>query len=38
MKNHKLAEWSIDFIKWVKTLPYANELLFLGEKNEMSLL
>ncbi len=35
-KNHKLNEWSgIDnpsnenFITWVKTLPYANELLFL---------
>ena len=32
-KNHKLTEWSIDFINWVKTLPYANELLFL-EKGE----
>lgn len=30
-KNHKLTEWSIDFINWVKTLPYAEELLFLGE-------
>lgn len=28
-KNHKLTEWSIDFINWVKTLPYAEELLFL---------
>lgn len=28
-KNHKLSEWSIDFINWVKTLPYAEELLFL---------
>lgn len=32
-KNHKLAEWSVDFINWAKTLPYANELLFL-EKGE----
>lgn len=30
-KNHKLTEWSVDFINWVKTLPYAEELLFLGE-------
>lgn len=27
--HHKLTEWSIDFINWVKTLPYAEELLFL---------
>lgn len=32
-KNHKLSEWSVDFINWAKTLPYANELLFL-EKGE----
>lgn len=31
-KNHKLTEWSIDFINWVKTLPYAEELIFLGEQ------
>ena len=31
--HHKLAEWSIDFINWCKSLPYANELLFL-EKGE----
>lgn len=29
MKNHKLIEWSVDFINWVKTLPYAEELLFM---------
>lgn len=28
-KNHKLKEWSVDFISWAKTLPYADELLFL---------
>ena len=28
-KNHKLTEWSVDFITWVKYLPYANELLFI---------
>lgn len=31
--HHKLSEWSVDFINWAKTLPYANELLFL-EKGE----
>lgn len=31
-QNHKLSEWSIYFIDWVKTLPYAEELLFLGEE------
>jgi hypothetical protein len=28
-RNHKLTEWSVDFFDWVKTLPYAEELLFL---------
>ena len=31
-KNHKLTEWSEDFISWAKTLPYAEELLFLDEE------
>lgn len=26
-KNHKLDEWSIGFVEWVKTLPYAKELI-----------
>ena len=26
-KNHKLSEWSIGFIDWTYTLPYAEELL-----------
>lgn len=30
-KNHKLTEWSVDFMNWTKTLPYADELLFIGE-------
>lgn len=30
-KNHKLTEWSVDFMKWAKTLPYADELLFMEE-------
>ena len=28
-KNHKLSEWSVSFIEWAKTLPYAKELLFI---------
>ena len=28
-KNHKLTEWSVDFMNWAKSLPYANELLFI---------
>lgn len=26
-KNHKLDEWSIGFTEWVKTLPYAEDLI-----------
>lgn len=26
-KNHKLDEWSIGFMKWIDSLPYANDLL-----------
>lgn len=28
-RNHKLTEWSKDFIGWAKSLPYANELIFI---------
>ena len=28
-KNHKLTEWSKSFIDWAKSLPYAEELLFV---------
>lgn len=28
--NHKLTEWSVDFCNWIKTLPYAEELI-IGE-------
>lgn len=31
--NHKLTEWSIDFIEWIKTLPYANELIMLVKES-----
>lgn len=28
---HKLTEWSKDFIAWARTLPYAQELIFIDE-------
>lgn len=28
-QNHKLTEWGIDFIDWVKSLPYADKLICL---------
>lgn len=28
--NHKLTEWSKSFIDWVKSLPYADDLIFIG--------
>lgn len=30
-RNHKLTEWSKAFIDWARTLPYAQELIFLDE-------
>ena len=30
-QNHKLTEWSESFINWAKSLPYADEFLFLKE-------
>lgn len=31
---HKLTEWSKSFIDWARTLPYAQELIFLDEISE----
>lgn len=31
-ENHKLTEWAESFINWEKTLPYANELIFIEKK------
>lgn len=31
-KSHKLTEWSVDFCKWIETLPYAKELIMLEVK------
>lgn len=31
-RNHKLTEWSVDFISWIKKLPYAKELIMLEVK------
>ena len=33
-KNHKLTEWSKSFCDWVKTLPYAEELICLEQEIE----
>ena len=33
-KNHKLTEWSKSFCDWVKTLPYAEELICLEQEVE----
>lgn len=33
-KNHKLKEeWQDTFCKWITTLPYAKELIFLGQES-----
>jgi hypothetical protein len=31
---HKLTEWSTTFISWARTLPYAQELIFLDETED----
>lgn len=31
---HKLTEWSTDFIKWARSLPYAQEFIFNDEINK----
>ena len=33
-ENHKLTEWSNDFIDWAKTLPYADKLIFYCNSNQ----
>ncbi len=33
-KNHKLSEWSVSFMNWVRTLPYAQELIFINKTEE----
>lgn len=30
-RSHKLSEWSQSFISWARTLPYAQELIFMDE-------
>lgn len=32
---HKLTEWSKSFIDWAKSLPYADELIFLDTNKEI---
>lgn len=31
-RNHKLVEWRENFINWIKSLPYAKELIMLEEE------
>lgn len=31
-RHHKLTEWSVDFVNWIKTLPYAKELIMYEGK------
>lgn len=31
-RNHKLTEWSVDFMNWARSLPYAKDLLFIDEE------
>ena len=33
-RNHKLTEWSESFIKWIESLPYAEELIMYDGKPE----
>jgi len=33
-RNHKLTEWSKSFIDWARSLPYAQELIFIDEVEE----
>ena len=33
-RNHKLTEWSKAFISWARTLPYAQEFIFIDEKEK----
>ena len=31
-RYHKLSEWNTDFVNWLKTLPYAEELIMYEDK------
>lgn len=33
-RNHKLTEWFRSFIDWARSLPYAQQLIFIDEENE----
>ena len=32
-KNHRLKEWSTDFVNWAESLPYFHELFLDGDTN-----
>lgn len=31
-ENHKLTEWSVSFMRWARSLPYSEELLFYNSE------
>lgn len=31
-RHHKLTEWSVSFIEWARSLPYAQQLIFIDEQ------
>lgn len=33
---HKLTEWSVSFIDWARSLPYAQELIFIDEEKPLT--
>lgn len=33
-RNHKLDEWAVDFMEWIDSLPYAEELIKYSHSNE----
>ena len=33
-RNHKLTEWSKSFIDWARSLPYAQQLIFIDEMED----
>ena len=33
-RNHKLVEWREDFITWARSLPYAQDFIFIDEEND----
>lgn len=32
-RYHRLADWSVDFVKWIESLPYSKELIMYEKEN-----